>query len=381
MSQDWAACYLRRESVGVAPDTVDTWLSPALADPLWDNFLRRTPCGQFQQSSLWAEFKAGEGWKPHRVVFTNASGIVGGFQLLWKKTRLGRVGYVSKGPVAHPETPAMVRLLEKELAGAARELGLTALIAQRADESRMHPEPDGEFGFLQSNPLGVIETTYLVDVRPEIDVLRSKMSTSLRRNIRNARRQPCGVREGTEADIPRFFELMEATCRRQRTTPNPSSVEALRRLWKVFSRAGAIRLTFAEGSGLVPAAKLSLTFGDRMTVWKKGWDGTQGDWHPNELLEDDALEWGHSHGFRLCDFGSLGRATALAILKSQPLDAKNLSTRDEYHLRFGGFPHLLPPARLLLPNPILRWGYRMSVARLEHIRNRRLAPEAGGPRK
>lgn len=372
MTRDWSACYRRLGNLQRGSATFESWLSPALADGEWDDFLRRTPCGQFQQSSLWAEFKAGEGWNPYRVIVTDAGGIVGGFQMLWKKTRLGMMGYVSKGPVAAPETAEMVALLDELVAHAARELRLSAVIAQQPDESKIRAAGRDEAGFIQTNPLGFIEATYLVDVRPEIEQLRAKMSSSLRRNLRRARKQPLTVREGTEADIPRFFELMAATCRRQRTNPNPSSEAAVRRLWAIFQRDNSIRLTLAEWAGGVIAAKLSLTFGDRLTVWKKGWDGTQGDWHPNELLEDEGLEWGHAHGFRICDFCSLGRQTALRLVNGLPVDAKHLSKRDEYHLRFGGYPQLLPPARLLLPNPVLRWGYENTYGRLEQSRNLRL---------
>jgi hypothetical protein len=373
MIQDWGACYRRLDRPAGESDLVEVWISPGVADRWWDDFLRGNPCGQFQQSSLWAQYKAGEGWSHHRVVLTIAGALAGGFQLLWKKTRFGRVGYVSKGPVAHPETAAVMQLLEKQLAAAATVLGLTAVIVQRPDESRLPAQPDREIGFVPSNPMGIIEATYLVDVRPEIEVLRSRMSASLRRNIRKARKQPLVVREGNHADIPRFFELMAATCTRQRTPPNPPSEEAIRRLWHIFHQAGAIRLTLAESPGGIPAAKLSLLFGDRMTLWKKGWDGSQGDWHPNELLEDEALEWAHARGFRICDFCSLGRATALRLLSGEPVTGEILGTRDEYHLRFGGFPQLLPPAHLLVPNPVLRWGYRVSYAPFERARNRRLA--------
>jgi hypothetical protein len=220
---------------------------------------------------------------------------------------------------------------------------------------------NAESGFDLSNPTGVIEATYLVDVRPEKEALICRMSPSLRRNIRKAWKQPIIVREGTEADLPRFFELMEATCRRQSTRPNPASLDAVRRLWHAFLPSNSIRLTFAECSGVSPAAKLSLGFGERMTVWKKGWDGSHGECHPNELLEADALVWAHDHGYKFCDFCSFNRSAAARLINGQPKTEVSLSTRDEYHLRFGGYPKLLPRAGLFLPNSILRWGYRTAV--------------------
>lgn len=377
MRRDWGECYERMDDRSIRTGNTVVWLSREIKDSAWDDFLRSTPCGQFQQSSMWAEYKAGEGWNHHRVILTEGDAIVGGFQLLWRKTWLGLIGYVSKGPVTTSETAEVVRLLEILLKGAVAELGLAAMIIQSPDESSAGDGLLQEIDFPPSNPLGVIEATYLVDVRAEKAVLHSNMSPSLRRNVRKARRQPMNVREGTEADLPQFFELMEATCRRQLTKPNPASLVAVRRLWHAFSPSNSIRLTFADCLGATPATKLSLIFGDRMTVWKKGWDGSHGDWHPNELLESDALEWAHDHGYRTCDFCSFNRVAAEQLINGRPLSEIKLTSRDEYHFRFGGLPKLLPRARLNVPNPILRWGYSIAMHAANAIKSNRNPHSAG----
>src|SRR5689334_11430067 len=81
--------------------------SHGLEDADWDTFLQRSPLGQFQQSSIWAQAKASEGWSPVRILLTVGQNLVGGFQLLWKRSRLGRIGYVSKGPVVTPGHPGL----------------------------------------------------------------------------------------------------------------------------------------------------------------------------------------------------------------------------------------------------------------------------------
>jgi hypothetical protein len=368
--RDWGDCYQRIDARSPGPGNTQVWLSSTLRDPQWDDFLRSTPCGQFQQSGLWADFKAGEGWSHHRVILTVGEAIVAGFQVLWKKTRLGRIGYVSKGPIMRTETAELTRFLDGLLKDAASKLGLVALIVQPPDESAPGIGQNLGSDYILSNPLGVIEATYLVDVRQSKEQLFAQMSPSLRRNIKKAQRQAMTVREGAEGDLPRFFELMEATCRRQSTRPNPASLDAVRRLWHLFSETKSIRLTFAECQGSAPAAKLSLVFGDRMTVWKKGWDGTHGQWHPNEMLEYDALTWAHDHGCSVCDFCSFNRTAAVRMINGgQAGTEQSLSSRDEYHMRFGGFPKLLPSARILVPNAFLRWWYRNGYVRLMERRN------------
>lgn len=347
----------------------DVWISPEAHDPLWDDFLRSTPLGQYQQSSLWAEFKAGEGWQHHRVVVTLGSNVAGGFQILWRKKGPARVGYVSKGPVAPGAEPGMLEGLCRLLGDSARKLGLHALIVQLPDESR---EPDlTADAFVRSNPMDVIEATYLVDVSEGMESVRRKMHSKMRQYVRKAREQGLVVRAGSEDDLPRFFELMLATCRRQDTSPNPATLESLRVLWRLFAKNDAIELAFAGRDGHDVAGRMNLIFGQRVTQWKKGWDGSNPNWHANEFLVDHALEWAHARGYRYCDFSAINRLTAEHILSGKPSDDTIARSRDMFNLRLGGFPLLLPRAHLLLANPLLRWGYRLTYL----VRERRQEQE------
>lgn len=360
----------KQSSLTVESGRLDVWLSPEPNDAPWDDFLRSTPLGQYQQSSLWAEFKAGEGWRHHRIVVTGDTGIVGGFQILWRKKGPVRIGYVSKGPVAQSDAAGLPGTLSALLASAARDLGLHALIAQLPDES---PDPaENAPGFLRSNPMDVIEATYLVDVGEGMEAVRKRMHRNVRQCVRKARELGVNVRTGGEDDLPRFFELMLATCRRQGTSPNPGSLESLRRLWRLFAQIDGVELAFAGRDGRDIAGRMNLVFGHRVTQWKKGWDGSNPNWHPNELLADHALEWAHTHGHHLCDFSAINRLTAEHILAGRPHDAAIARSRDMFNLRLGGYPKLLPRALVLLPNPVLRWGYQAVWLPCEQRKNRRI---------
>lgn len=379
MKREWPASYRRLDSVSSDPEPLEVWASTAVVDPLWDDFLRHTPCGQYQQSTLWAEFKAGEGWEFYRVIVTGAEGIAGGFQILWKRKGPVRIGYVSKGPVVAPETPARVLLLTRLLAHAARELGLTAMIVQAPDEQRVFAGAEASPGFIESNPLKVIDATYLIDVRPGMEALRRVMHRNVRQCVRKAKEQGVGVRAGTEADLPRFFGLMAATCVRQKTTPNPADIVGLTRLWRIFARTNDVELAFAEGpGGEITAGRMNLIFGDRVTQWKKGWNGQHPEWHANELLVDHALEWAHAHGYRLCDFSAINRRIAEGLLRGDK-DPVGPHARDRFNVRLGGFPQLLPLPQVYLPNPLVRWGYRQLYLPRERKRERLLHAGASQP--
>ena len=345
------------DSSGSGEAPFDVWSSTTLSDPWWDAFLRSTPYGQFQQSSLWAEYKAWEGWQCQRVVVTSEVGIVGGLQLLYKRGRIGRIGYVSKGPVCLTDDESLVRLLVSRMTIEAKALGLSGLITQLPDESRVDVGLCEEFGFMPSNPVGVIEATYLIDISDPLDVVRARMHRSLRSNLRKALGKGAQVREGAEGDLPDFFELMANSCRRQGVVPSPPSLESIRCMWSIFSRTNEIHVSFAECAGSRPAAVLNLLFGDRTTLWKKGWDGTHRDWHSNELVEYHAIEKAHRQGHRICDLCSIDTAAAKDILRGEE-PGRSLRTRDAFNLKFGGYPKLLPPAMVYIPSEALRWGYR-----------------------
>src|SRR5579863_7646085 len=78
---------------------VNAWLATKSTAADWDGYLRGSGQGQFQQSSIWAEVKQSDGWHAVRVVLEQEGITIGGFQLLWRHTRFGRMGFLNKGPV------------------------------------------------------------------------------------------------------------------------------------------------------------------------------------------------------------------------------------------------------------------------------------------
>ena len=358
MIRDWSLCYSPAVSHSTDTGSVKAWLSASISDPLWDDFLRSTPCGQFQQSSLWAEYKASEGWKHHRVILTDAAGIVGGFQILWKQSRLGRMGYVSKGPVLGLETDENTKAALDRLRDACRTLGLMALIAQPPDESRILPSVLQEGRFLPNKFKDIVRTTLLLDLTSGMKKIESGMSSSARMEVKQAKRREAIVREGDTADISIFFGMIEATCLRQKTKPNPATEENLGALWALFKPHGA-RIMIAQCRGEDVAGQLCIPFGGRVTIWKKGWTGQHRDCHPNRLLIHTGLEWACAKGLKYWDYAALDPGIAASMLAGKPLSDEQKRSRHMFHLGFGGEARLLPESRIWIGNPLVRLGYRL----------------------
>lgn len=195
--------------------------------------------------------------------------------------------------------------------------------------------------------------------------------------IRQAQRKGVVLREGGEADIPLFFELMRQTCIRQRVAPNPGSEAEVRRIWRAFQSGGRFRMAFAEHEGKVLATLTAIRFGDRVSLWKKGWTSESSDLRPNHLLYYDALCWAQREGAKICDFYSLRRDIAEALLAGRPLTEAQSRSRDRFHLGFGGRPVLLPPAYIHFRSPVLRVAYRLARWARSKV-GPRLGPGSGG---
>ncbi len=335
------------------------WLSEQRDDPAWDDFLRGTSLGQFQQSSLWARAKRIQGWKPIRVKVVQGNRIVGGFQLLWRKARFWRIGYISKGPVAHPEHPLLSEFLVDVLRSAVKAGKLSAVIVQPPDLSKIMPARLPRDCFLPNVLRRVIASTLVLDITGTLESIDKRISKYTRTTLRQALRRGTAVHEGDRKDMGVFFELMAATCRRQGVKPNPGSVAALHELWDAAEPGRSLRLTFAVCKGETVAGALCLSFGETATIWKKGWNGSAGEFRPNELLYYDAIRWAHAGGHKFFDFAGLDKLTAHALIKGTPLTEQQQASRDFFHLRFGGQPRLLPEALVFFPNPFFRSAYKL----------------------
>lgn len=318
----------------------------------WDSYLRSTPLGQFQQSSSWANAKALDGWSSLLLLVDDASPEMGGLQLLWKPTRLGRIGYVSKGPVLPLEEPRHVRLLLQRLRATARELRLRALILQPPDESRISAEDLVEHGFFPGAVPSVIRCTAVAPLDGGPDAVRTRMNRQARREARLARERGVELKTGSREDLRCFHQLMTLSAARQGSPPNPSRPDILERWWDEFRPHLHLRLALF-GSETI-AGLLMIGHGRRLTFWKKGWNPNAARVHANCLLNADTLGWASAQGYGIVDFAGMDPGIAEALVSGRPLSEAQRQSRDMFNLRLGAKPKLVPPAQLLILNSAAR---------------------------
>ena len=341
---------------------VSCWLSQTVGDAEWDTFLQSTPLGHFQQSSLWAQAKLVDGWKPIRFLLQVEGRLAGGFQILTRQSRVGKIGYISKGPVLEYEDPVLLEYLVKQVISVVKTFRIRALIAQPPDESRLNGALLARHCFLPNHLVDVISATLLVDLSGGMAGINKNMRKTRLYEIRVARRQGISIREGGEKDIRVFFSLMSSTCKRQGTNPSPRTESDMMALWNAFHPHGAIRLSLAECEGEIVAGLLCLRFGQRVTAWKKGWSGKYSDRYPNQLLSYEAIEWAQRMGANVLDFAAMRRDIAEAMIAGKAPAKEWESSRDWFNLGFGNRPQLLPESKIYISNPLARFLYKGVVA-------------------
>lgn len=319
----------------------------------WDNFLRGNPRGQYQQSSRWAWVKAGEGWDARVETWGESGEIAGGFQLLIRSTRWGRIGFINKGPVLAQETPKAIQEALRSVVQFARSERLRALILQPPDLSRIQQEDLERVGFCRGAVPGIIDATLIVSLEGGPESIRARMGRTSRREVRQAIERGVQIVEGARSDLPRFFELMCHTCRRQGVAPNPGTVEALYWRWDAFGPD--IRLLFATVRGEAVAGLLLHKFGSRCSFEKKGWSEAHPEAHPNTLLHVEAMYHAAAWGCNNVDFCAMDRPLAERMLRGENVEQELAETRHAFNIRLGARPMLLPSAQVCVFKPWQKW--------------------------
>jgi hypothetical protein len=279
--------------------------------------------------------------------------LAGGFLMLIKPTRLGRVGFVNKGPVLREETDAELAKALASIQRVAREQHLRAVTLQLPDGSQIAPGLLWRQGFGKSPVPGVLDATLVADVTGGPEAIEARMSRKAKQHSRFAQKAGVEVVECGRETLPIFFELMLGSCHRQGVTPNPSRLELVEHLWDVWFPE--VRLLLARYQGQWVAGLLLIRFNRRCTFWKKGWNEACPGLHANAFLNHRAMLLAADWQCDEVDFVGMDRSLALRWQEHEPMEEALAKSRYAFNLRLGARPRILPPALLYLPGRARRW--------------------------
>lgn len=323
----------------------------------WDRFVEFEANGQFEQTSRWANVKSSSGWETARMILSLDKKIIAGNQILHRNVPiLGKVGYLSKGPLVTGVDSSLPDKIVKELKKKIEDLKLFYLIAQPPDGDNAMSGCLEKRGFLKDGVVHVTSATTMVDLTQDDKLLLSRMTRNFRYNIRFAEKNGIIIREGGQEDISLFFKLMLETCKRQGVPPNPSTESFIQKLWGLFAPQGNIVLLLAHLRGEIVSALIGIPFGKVFNAWKMGWSGRHENSRANHLLHWKAMQWAKERGYRSYDFMGVSRSIAEAILQGKHF-YQVAKGSDLFKFSFGGAIRLLPEAYFYIGNPILRFGY------------------------
>ena len=316
----------------------------------WDGFLARTAGGDLVQSAAWGRVKRAAGMETHRVLVRQRDELAGGVQLLVRRFgSLGAVAYAPFGPVVAPQAPDDVfTVLVEQLLREVRRKRIRALFVQPPENGDRVATALRSSGF-RPTVVGVAPSATLrIDVQANPEQLLERMSKHARREFRQSLREPVTVRKACRHDLGSFYELY--CCTAARHAFPPLSYRYVSSLWEELHPLGWVEIFLAEVDGVDVAANMVTSFSGVVTGRLLGFDPARLSrrLRPNEALIWEIIRWAAETGAKALDVGGVDRPEALA-----------LSTGAAQHkTRLGGTPILYPEPLQLIPNPVLRSGFR-----------------------
>ncbi len=275
-------------------------------DAAWDAFVESTETDFPLQLSAWARAKAATGWRSERVVADGGSGPIGG-QLLIRRLGPGpfALGYLPRGPVAHRFDEASVAAFTSALRGVARGRRLTHVTADPGLEGEGHHSLFEAAGWRPADALQ-LTSSQVIDLDRSEAELWSDVYKSSRRYANGARKRGCRVREGGEADLPAFYDILVETAVRSGFIPR--AFEAYRDVYRAFAAEGrALLLIGSLPDGRDVSSKLILTCGGRAAQLYGGLTDAGGEVRAGHYFEWEAILRCKAAGARVFDMW--GRST------------------------------------------------------------------------
>jgi lipid II:glycine glycyltransferase (peptidoglycan interpeptide bridge formation enzyme) len=328
----------------------------------WDTLVDHTPGSDVAQLSSWASIRQESGFDPLYVFAHEEDRLVGGALVLERPLpMIGRVGYVSNGPVVSPAAPRepVVDRLSAAMERLARGR-LRALFVQPPADARDVSVALRRRGFRQSESGIAPAASIRVDLRRDIEDLRKGLTKANRRRTRHWAERGVRVRMGSRDDIPVVADLVGRSAEHQQFEPLSSGY--IQNLHRELDAEQHAAVFVAEIDGSPAAALLCTRCGG---VVKQRLSGME----RSERARKDgvsaaavwrAMEWAKANGYHTYDFGGISVRAADALLGGEPDSSAPLKGTERFKTSFGGEVFRYPEQVELLSSPTLRLAYDIS---------------------
>ncbi|NGP53695.1 peptidoglycan bridge formation glycyltransferase FemA/FemB family protein [Thioalkalivibrio sp. XN8] len=267
----------------------------------WDAFVSRNPLGHHEQTSMYARMRLAYGFSCERVVIHSSGQIVGGAQVLFRRTPIGTFGVLQRGPLAREDDPDVLAAVVERLDEVAQEARAVSLRVQTfclQANARAALEMDG---FIEDESWVGRQTTTVARLGFSDEDLLARMAKQGRYKTRLAKRSGVVVSVGGADTLEEFFALHQMTAEHHGFPIFPRSYYNY--IWSLFADGGRVQQFIAVHDGKPVAAILNAIVGDHMLY---GWGGTDrsdaaSKLAANYLLHYEAMKWARDHGCSLYD--------------------------------------------------------------------------------
>jgi len=265
--------------------------------------------GHLLQSWAWGELKGQFGWTPLRIQLDGAVA-----QILFRHLPLGRtIAYVPKGPMVDWANLGQGQALFAAIHAEAQKRRAIFLKIEpdiwSADWS-LHSGPNNrsadcnphsktatisfleESGFTLGDTIQP-QTSIVINIGGDEDFILAAMKQKTRYNIRLAERKGVVIRQGSETDIPLFYELSQLTSVRDGFGIH--SLDYYQMAYRLFA-PDHCALLIAEFEGEPLAALMAFCHGQDAYYFYGASSNTHRNLMPTYLIQWAAIRWAKSRG-------------------------------------------------------------------------------------
>jgi lipid II:glycine glycyltransferase (peptidoglycan interpeptide bridge formation enzyme) len=328
----------------------------------WDRFVDRVPGSDVAQLSVWARIRGNAGFRPMYLLAHLDGQLVGGALVLERRLPvLGRVGYISGGPLVSPAVRRDV--VVDRLVAATEELGRTryrALFVQPPVDGHDVTAALRERGFRRSTAGIAPAASIHIDLHREAEELRGGLTKANRRRARKWAQRGVSVRVGSPDDAVLVAELLARTAEHQQF--EPLSLEYIQRLYRELDVGGHVVVFIAELDRVPVAALLCTRCGGTVRQRISGMDRNDRARSAGVSAATvwRALLWAKCHGYDTYDFGGLRAEAARLLLGGHPEASSHLTGSEQFKTSFGGEVYLYPDQVELISSRLVRLAYDIS---------------------
>jgi lipid II:glycine glycyltransferase (peptidoglycan interpeptide bridge formation enzyme) len=328
----------------------------------WDRLVDSVAGSDVAQLSAWARIRGAAGFTPLYLLAHDDGRLVGGALVLERRLPvLGRVGYVSGGPLVSPAAPrdqVVDRLvIAMERLGRSR---FRALFVQPPADAYDVTIGLRERGFRQSRAGIAPSASIRIDLHREVEELHRGLTKANRRRSRNWAQRGVMVRLGRPRDVVVVANLLARSAEHQQF--EPLSLEYIQRLYRELEVGGHVVVFIAELDGAPVAALLCTRCNGTVRQRISGMDRNERArsagvsaatvWH--------AMLWAKSHGYDTYDFGGLRTDAARLLLAGHSEAEAHLTGSELFKTAFGGDLYVYPDQVEIISSPLVRRAYDIS---------------------